>query len=213
MYVLFARARVYVVCVYVCACIRTRTNVYTCACTRVFYRRVYTYDRMCLFFFFFHSFFPLIIKVYFMLQSVECAGNRQSVFFFPSSFSLFPFIPSLFLPLVTLRRVRRLIESEKSEKRKASEFPGVPNRSTNTRAFRRRARENHSSRAFLFFQKDRCFSKRSCDFEIRYLMVVRETEARGGIFFYDIVDTERLKVYSLIAFSKIDFLERSIINK
>lgn len=105
------------------------------------------------FFFFFHSFFPLIIKAYFMLQSVECAGNRQSVFFFPSSFSLFPFIPSLFLPLVTLRRVRRLIESEKSEKRKASEFPGVPNRSTNTRAFRRRARENHSSRAFLLFQR------------------------------------------------------------
>lgn len=44
-------------------------------------------------------------------------------------------------------------------------------------------------------------------------MVVRETEARRGIFFYDIVDMELLKLYSLIAFSKIDFSERSIINK
>lgn len=212
--VIRVRARVCLLCV--CVCMRVYTYTYERAHLRLHARllqtRVYVWSHVS-FFFFFHSFFPLIIKAYFMLQSVECAGNRQSVFFFPSSFSLFPFIPSLSLPLVTLRRVRRLIESEKSEKRKASEFPGVPNRSTNTRAFRRRARENHSSRAFLFFQKDRCFSKWSCDFEIRYLMIVRETEASGGIFFYDIVDMERLKVYSLIAFSKIDFLERSIINK
>lgn len=203
------------VCVYVCvcACTRTRTNVYTCACTRVFYRRVYTYDRMCLFFFFFHSFFPLIIKAYFMLQSVECAGNRQSVFFFPSSFSLFPFIPSLFLPLVTLRRVRRLIESEKSEKRKASEFPGVPKRSTNNCAFRGRARENHSSRAFLFFQRIVAFRNGAVIFRFDIRWSSEKQKLVVEIFSHDIVDMELLKLYSLIAFSKIDFSERSIINK
>lgn len=60
-------------------------------------------------------------------------------------------------------------------------------------------RKSFFARLFAF-SKDRCFSKWSCDFETRCLMVVREIEARRGIFFYDI-----LKVYSLIAFSKIGF--------
>lgn len=49
-------------------------------------------------FFCFLSFSPLIIKAYFMLQSVECAGNRQSVLSLsPSLFrSLFS---SFFLPV------------------------------------------------------------------------------------------------------------------
>lgn len=67
-------------------------------------------------FFCFLSFSPLIIKAYFMLQSVECAGNRQSVLSlspslfrsaslsFALSLSLFSSFFSLFTPL---RRVQR----------------------------------------------------------------------------------------------------------
>lgn len=81
------------VCVCVCykcvqahVCEHARARLHMSACISVC-------SRVSFFFFFLLSFFPLIIKVYFILQSVECAGksSKCSLFFFPLSLSLFPF--------------------------------------------------------------------------------------------------------------------------
>ena len=97
---------------YVCVCMCMR--VCACVCYKCVQAHVREHararprcERVCIsvcsrvsffFFFFLISFFPLIIKVYFILQSVECAGNRQSVLFFSFlslSLSLFPLSSSL----------------------------------------------------------------------------------------------------------------------
>lgn len=84
---------------FVCACVSvTSVCRHTCASTRVHVSAMSACISVCSrvsFFFFLLSFFPLIIKVYFILQSLECAGNRQSVLFF-SFLSLSFSLPSLF---------------------------------------------------------------------------------------------------------------------
>lgn len=76
----------------VCACVCYKcVQAHVCehARARLRYERVYISVFARVFFFFLLSFFPLIIKVYFILQSLECAGNRQcSLFFFPLSLFL-----------------------------------------------------------------------------------------------------------------------------
>lgn len=82
---------------FVCVCYKcVQAHVCEHARARLRYERVYISVFARVFFFFFLlSFFPLIIKVYFILQSLECAGNRQSVLFF-SFLSLSFSLPSLF---------------------------------------------------------------------------------------------------------------------
>lgn len=85
---------------FVCARVSvTSVCRHTCASTRVHVSAMSACISVCSrvsFFFFLLSFFPLIIKVYFILQSLECAGNRQSVLFF-SFLSLSFFLSSLSL--------------------------------------------------------------------------------------------------------------------
>lgn len=95
---------------FVCARVSvTSVCRHTCASTRVHVSAMSACISVCSrvsFFFFLLSFFPLIIKVYFILQSLECAGNRQSVLFFLSSLSLslFP-LSSKFEPSRSFFRV------------------------------------------------------------------------------------------------------------